>query len=81
MLLSKYQEKSEENMRKLKKYSIVFYLRELGNYLSSLIMPNLSVFIAWGLINFLANFASGKMYLLLDGTEDILINFLLELTL
>ncbi|RSU01765.1 PTS transporter subunit EIIC [Vagococcus fluvialis] len=79
MLLSKYQEKSEENMRKLKKYSIVFYLRELGNYLSSLIMPNLSVFIAWGLINFLANFASGKMYLLLDGTEDILINFLLPL--
>ncbi|MFW3652680.1 PTS transporter subunit EIIC [Vagococcus fluvialis] len=66
-------------MRKLKKYSIVFYLRELGNYLSSLIMPNLSVFIAWGLINFLANFASGKMYLLLDGTEDILINFLLPL--
>jgi PTS system mannitol-specific IIC component len=79
MLLSKYQEKSEENMRKLKKYSIVFYLRELGNYLSSLIMPNLSVFIAWGLINFLANFASGKMYLLLNGTEDILINFLLPL--
>ena len=66
-------------MRKLKKYSIVFYLRELGNYLSSLIMPNLSVFIAWGLINFLANFASGKMYLLLNGTEDILINFLLPL--
>lgn len=66
-------------MRKLKKYPIVFYLRELGNYLSSLIMPNLSVFIAWGLINFLANFASGKMYLLLDGTEDILINFLLPL--
>ena len=66
-------------MRKLKKYHIVFYLRELGNYLSSLIMPNLSVFIAWGLINFLANFASGKMYLLLDGTEDILINFLLPL--
>ncbi|MGL5685070.1 MAG: PTS transporter subunit EIIC, partial [Vagococcus fluvialis] len=58
---------------------IVFYLRELGNYLSSLIMPNLSVFIAWGLINFLANFASGKMYLLLNGTEDILINFLLPL--
>lgn len=79
MLLSKYQEKSEENMRKLKKYSIVFYLRELGNYLSSLIMPNLSVFIAWGLINFLANFASGKMYLLLNGTEDVLINFLLPL--
>jgi PTS system mannitol-specific IIC component len=79
MLLTKYQEKSEENMRKLKKYSIVFYLRELGNYLSSLIMPNLSVFIAWGLINFLANFASGKMYLLLNGTEDILINFLLPL--
>lgn len=79
MLLSKYQEKSEENMRKLKKYSIVFYLRELGNYLSSLIMPNLSVFIAWGLINFLANFVSGKMYLLLNGTEDILINFLLPL--
>jgi PTS system mannitol-specific IIC component len=79
MLLSKYQEKSEENMRKLKKYSIVFYLRELGNYLSSLIMPNLSVFIAWGFINFLANFASGKMYLLLNGTEDILINFLLPL--
>ncbi|MGF2189401.1 PTS transporter subunit EIIC [Vagococcus fluvialis] len=66
-------------MRKLKKYSIVFYLRELGNYLSSLIMPNLSVFIAWGLINFLANFASGKMYLLLNGTEDVLINFLLPL--
>ncbi|MDR2278611.1 MAG: PTS lactose transporter subunit IIBC [Vagococcus sp.] len=66
-------------MRKLKKYSIVFYLRELGNYLSSLIMPNLSVFIAWGFINFLANFASGKMYLLLNGTEDILINFLLPL--
>ncbi|MCM2139161.1 PTS transporter subunit EIIC [Vagococcus fluvialis] len=66
-------------MRKLKKYSIVFYLRELGNYLSSLIMPNLSVFIAWGLINFLANFVSGKMYLLLNGTEDILINFLLPL--
>lgn len=66
-------------MRELKKYSIVFYLRELGNYLSSLIMPNLSVFIAWGLINFLANFASGKMYLLLNGTEDILINFLLPL--
>jgi PTS system mannitol-specific IIC component len=42
-------------------------------------MPNLSVFIAWGLINFLANFASGKMYLLLNGTEDILINFLLPL--
>lgn len=66
-------------MRKVKKYSIVFYLRELGNYLSSLIMPNLSVFIAWGLINFLANFASGKMYLLLNGTEDVLINFLLPL--
>lgn len=79
MLLSKYQEKSGENMRKLKKYSIVFYLRGLGNYLSSLIMPNLSVFIAWGLINFLANFTSEEMYLILNGIEDVLINYLLPL--
>lgn len=66
-------------MVKQKEYSLILFFRELGNYLSSLIMPNLSVFIAWGLINFLANFVDGKMYTLLNGTEDILINFLLPL--
>ena len=54
-------------------------IRELGAFLSSLIMPNLSIFIAWGLINLLANYVDGQLFLLLTGTEDILINYLLPL--
>ncbi|HCM89798.1 MULTISPECIES: PTS transporter subunit EIIC [Vagococcus] len=53
--------------------------RKFGHFLSSMMMPNLSIFIAWGIINTFSKFTDGQVQELLVSTEEFLINILLPL--
>lgn len=54
-------------------------LRRTGAFFSSIIMPNLSVFIALGIINIITNFVQGNILDVLQMIEVILMNYLLPL--
>ena len=56
-----------------------FDLRKIGNRLSQMMMPHLSIFIAWGFINVVASLQFKELHLLLDGLEQALISYLLPL--
>ncbi|MHC5267616.1 PTS transporter subunit EIIC [Enterococcus sp. LJL98] len=56
-----------------------FQIRRFGYLLSQLMMPHLSIFIAWGFINLIASNPASDLHLLLGKMEEALLSFLLPL--
>lgn len=54
-------------------------LRKFGHHLNEMIMPNLSLFIAWGLLSLLANHVSGELHRTLTEVCDWMIRLLLPI--
>ncbi|MEA4830060.1 MAG: PTS sugar transporter subunit IIC, partial [Enterococcus thailandicus] len=54
-------------------------LRKLGHKLSQLIMPNLSIFIAWGFLSFLTPYFSGELAQRLNEVSEWMLHLLLPI--
>lgn len=54
-------------------------LRKYGHHLSDMIMPNLSVFIAWGLLTIVTQYISGPLHDALLEVDEMMIRFLLPI--
>ncbi|EGO5139779.1 PTS transporter subunit EIIC [Enterococcus faecalis] len=55
------------------------YLRRFGHRLSGMIMPNLSIFIAWSLLSLVAGYTTGNLRLALSEVETIMIRVVLPI--
>lgn len=55
------------------------YLRRFGHRLSGMIMPNLSIFIAWSLLSLVAGYTTGNLRLALSEVETIMIRVVLSI--
>ena len=55
------------------------YLRRFGHRLSGMIMPNLSIFIAWSLLALVAGYTTGNLRLALSEVETIMIRVVLPI--
>lgn len=55
------------------------YLRSFGHRLSGMIMPNLSIFIAWSLLSLVAGYTTGNLRLALSEVETIMIRVVLPI--
>ncbi|EGO2592817.1 PTS transporter subunit EIIC [Enterococcus faecalis] len=55
------------------------YLRRFGHHLSGMIMPNLSIFIAWSLLSLVAGYTTGNLRLALSEVETIMIRVVLPI--
>jgi len=54
-------------------------MRYFSHLLSAVIMPNISIFIAWGLFSLLLGFTSGTLYENLNAISQIMLTYLLPL--
>ena len=55
------------------------WFRQLLHYFKQMIMPNLSIFIAWGLLSIVSNIVSGDLHQTLAHVSDWLIYLLLPM--
>ena len=55
------------------------YLRRFGHRLSGMIMPNLSIFIAWSLLSLVSGYTTGNLRLALSEVETIMIRVVLPI--
>ncbi|EGO9065473.1 PTS lactose transporter subunit IIBC [Enterococcus faecalis] len=55
------------------------YLRRFGHHLSGMIMPSLSIFIAWSLLSLVAGYTTGNLRLALSEVETIMIRVVLPI--
>ena len=58
---------------------VIPYLRRFGHRLSGMIMPNLSIFIAWSLLSLVAGYTTGNLRLALSEVETIMIRVVLPI--